>query len=130
MKRTKLFLLAVVLALWSCAGWQTTAWHTVDVAQKSSQKLAESAVPVLNSMCDSEVTDCEERADAACPGYKACAAIRNAFVNTYIWTQIACADAEAAILIAEQESAVDAVTDVLRLLKRLREQLREGGVLQ
>lgn len=117
------------MLLCGCAGWQNTAWKTVDMSQKASEGIVESALPVINSACKEEAQKCADLEDQDCPGYKACSAIRHQFVKSFIMLQIACADAEAAIAIANEEDALDVVADVLRLLQELRVQLRAMGVL-
>lgn len=129
MRRIALFVAAITL-LCSCAGWQATAWKTVDGAQKAGESLVQSAMPVINAVCDGELSACEESQDPECPGWRACAAIRRNVVRSFVLEQIACADAEAAIAIGNKEDVAEAVADVLRLLQEIRTQLKQTGVLK
>lgn len=130
MRATTWFSVCVALLICSCAGWQTTALKTVDIAQRSSEALVQSAMPFITASCEAEVAKCEKVLDSECPGYHACAAIRNSVVKSFVLLQIACADAEAAIAIAKDQDVTSAVADVLRLLQELRGQLKEAGILK
>lgn len=132
MRKITLFAVTITL-LCSCAGWQKTSWRTVDLAQKTSEALAKSALVAFNQQCEAEVRECEENVDPECERYWACDNKRLAFYNTFRWIQIACIDTEAALVIAENTGdngdALAAVADIVKLLAKMRQQLREGGVL-
>ena len=103
--------------------------QTLGSAQRASESLVQSAIPVINAVCEQEVAKCEAAQDRDCPGYYECAEVRQAVVKYFILIQRGIAIAEAAIAIGEEDIAFDAVQDVTRLLFELRSFLKDLGLL-
>lgn len=129
MRKLTSSMVCITLLCASCAGWQNSARVTVDRTQVASEKLMDLAMPALEYLCNKEIAKCEATSDPVCKGYKACKAIRRQLVNKFVLLQYACLDATAAIEIAEQGDALDALADVVRLLSELRAQFKELGII-